>query len=69
MATSNSNFIVKNGLTANGIITTDKVFLNSNTISSNITISTGYNGFAVGPITIANNISVTVANNSRWVIL
>jgi hypothetical protein len=58
-----------NTITSGGTITTGSIFINSNTITTNTTISTGYNGFVVGPITIANNISVTVANNSRWVII
>ena len=68
--TGSSNSITTNGtITSDRTITTGSIFINSNTITTNTTISTGYNGFAVGPITIANNISVTVANNSRWVII
>jgi len=58
-----------NTITSAGAVSTGAFFLNSNTVSSNSTIPTGYNGFAVGPITIANNISVTMASNSRWVII
>jgi len=56
-------------LNAGTTISTDGVFLNSNTITSNIVIPVGYNGFAVGPITIANNVTLTVSSNSRWLLL
>jgi 6-phosphogluconolactonase (cycloisomerase 2 family) len=54
---------------AGGTVSTDGVFLNSNTITSNTVIPSGYNGFAVGPITIANNVTLTVSSNSRWLLL
>jgi hypothetical protein len=44
------------------------IYLNSTTISANYTL-TGQNGMSVGPITIANGASVTVATGSRWVVL
>jgi len=40
--------------------------VNANTITENVTITTGYNGSSAGPITIANNRTVTIANNSYW---
>jgi hypothetical protein len=49
--------------------TNPPIFVNANTISSNATISSSTNGISSGPMTIANGISVTVANGSRWVIL
>ena len=42
--------------------------INANIISENVTISTGYNGSSAGPLTIANNITVTIANNSTWTV-
>jgi hypothetical protein len=42
--------------------------LNPSTLTENVTISTGYNGASAGPLTVANNITVTVANNSVWTI-
>jgi hypothetical protein len=42
--------------------------INANTISENVTITTGYNGSSAGPLTVANNVTVTVANNSTWTI-
>jgi hypothetical protein len=42
--------------------------INANTITENVTITTGYNGSSAGPVTIANNRVVTIANNSVWTI-
>jgi len=43
--------------------------LNSNTITSNVTLASGYNALSVGPLTIAANVVVTQANSTRWLIL
>jgi hypothetical protein len=45
------------------------ILVHSANVTANYTISTGYNGLSVGPITIANNITVTVSANQRWIIL
>jgi hypothetical protein len=42
---------------------------NLRTISSNYTITDGYNGLSVGPVTINSNVSVTVGTDERWVVL
>jgi hypothetical protein len=42
--------------------------LNPSTLTENVTISTGYNGSSAGPLTLANNVVVQVANNSTWTI-
>ena len=44
------------------------VRINASTLTENVTISTGYNGSSAGPLTIANNVVVTIANNSTWTI-
>ena len=56
-------------ITANGIIATNGLFFNSNVISANTVIAAGQNAFSVGPITQANNIVVTQAAGTRWVIV
>jgi hypothetical protein len=43
--------------------------INPNTISENVTIPTLYNASSAGPLTIANNRTVTVANGATWVII
>jgi hypothetical protein len=43
--------------------------LNTQTISANYTIPSGYNGMSAGPITIANNVVVTIPDGSSWSIV
>jgi hypothetical protein len=45
------------------------VALNSATISANYSIPTGSNGFTVGPVVVANGVSVSIASGQRWVIV
>jgi hypothetical protein len=52
------------GASAGGVI-----WENSLVVSSNYTLTTGKNGFSVGPITIDSGVSVTVPSGQRWVIL
>ena len=42
---------------------------NSNTISENVTITSGNNGFSAGPITISNGFTVTIANGANWIVI
>lgn len=44
------------------------VRINPNVLTENVTITTGYNGSSAGPLTIANNVVATIANNSSWTI-
>jgi len=50
------------------VLTANPFFLNSNTVSANVTIPSGYNAFAVGPLTQASNVAITVSGGSRYVI-
>lgn len=43
--------------------------VNSKNVTSNVTISNTYNYMSVGPITIANGITVTIANDAYWTIV
>ena len=45
------------------------IYENGDDITSNYTLTTGKNGMSVGPITIADGITVTVPSGSRWVVL
>jgi len=45
------------------------VYENTQTISSNYTITAGSSAMSSGPITIASGVSVTIPSGSRWVIL
>lgn len=52
------------GAAANGVI-----WENSSNVVVTYTISTGKNGFSVGPLSVANGSSITVPSGSRWVVL
>jgi len=45
------------------------LIMNSNTINTNITIPDGYNAGSFGPISVANNATVTVANTATWTVI
>jgi hypothetical protein len=45
------------------------IYENTQTISSNYTMTTGKNGESVGPITIASGVTITIPSSSRWVVL
>jgi hypothetical protein len=52
------------GAQAGGVI-----YENSQTVTSNYTITSGKNGFSVGPITIDTGVTVTVPSGSVWTII
>jgi hypothetical protein len=43
--------------------------INSNIITENVSVTLGYNASTTGPVTIANNRVVNVANGSVWKII
>ena len=50
-------------------VANSSVVLNSTFATSNGTIGAGYNGFSVGPVTVANNVTISVASGQRWIII
>jgi hypothetical protein len=44
------------------------VRINASTLTENCSITTGYNASSAGPLVIANNVIVQIANNSTWTI-
>jgi hypothetical protein len=52
------------GAQAGGVI-----YENSQTVTSNYTITTGKNGFSVGPIVVDSGAEVVVPSGSVWVVL
>jgi hypothetical protein len=52
-----------------GVLSRADIHVNEATIDSNYTVPAGSNAFAVGPVTIADGVSVTVASGSVWHIL
>lgn len=54
----------------NTAIISDGIFWqNANTVNSNQTVSTSYNAMSIGPITIANGITVTINDGAVWTII
>lgn len=48
---------------------TDKIFWENGTnVTANYTISTGYNAGTFGPITINNNVAITIPDGSSWTV-
>ena len=45
------------------------IWVNDTTVTSNVSIATGQNGFTVGPMATANGVSVTIASGQRLVII
>jgi len=45
------------------------VYENTQTITANYIMTTGYNGESVGPITIASGVTVSIPSGSRWAII
>lgn len=45
------------------------IWVNDTTVSSNVTIGSGQNGFTVGPLATANGVSVTIASGQRLVVI
>jgi len=39
------------------------------TISANLTLASGYNGLSVGPVEVANGVTVEVPQNATWAIV
>ena len=48
---------------------TNGIFVNNDTINTDYTFPTNYNGMSAGTITIASGVTVTVPSGQRWVIL
>lgn len=48
---------------------TGAVFINQTNVTQNTTIGTNQNGFSVGPVTLANGVTVTVSSGQRWVVI
>ena len=43
--------------------------INSTNLTSNLTIAAGYSAMSVGPLSIANNVVISIASGQKWVIL
>jgi hypothetical protein len=45
------------------------IFVNTATVSTSYTVATGDNAMSAGVITIANGVTVTVSDGSRWTVI
>ena len=45
------------------------IIVNQTNATANYTIAANTNGFSVGPVTVANGISITVSSGQRWLVL
>jgi hypothetical protein len=57
------------GAAASSNITTNGMWENAATISSNYTIGTNNNAMSAGPITVATGVTVTVPSGSTWTVV
>jgi hypothetical protein len=69
--TSNAKYLYKPStgeLQASQLVASNGLVVNSTTISSNYTVAAGTNANSIGPVTVANGVTVTVTNGQRWVV-
>jgi hypothetical protein len=69
--TSNAKLLYKpstGDLQSSQVTANNGIFLNSAIISNNYTIQTGYNAHSVGPVTMANGVTVTISSGQRWLV-
>lgn len=70
--TSNANLLYKPStgeLSARVPRASNGIFVNTATVTTSYTIATGDNAMSAGVITIANGVTVTVSNGSRWTVV
>lgn len=64
------SYILGNGSQLTGVASGNtSVAITVTTISANLTIASGQNGFSVGPMVTANGVQVSIADGQRWVII
>jgi hypothetical protein len=69
--TSNANLLYAPALgqlTALNVASSQGIFLNSTTITTNYTIPTNYNGLSAGPITVNSGVVVVIPSGSSWTV-
>ncbi|UOF81581.1 hypothetical protein [Bacteriophage sp.] len=64
-----TNWILSGGGAGSGASAGGMIYENTQTLTSNYTITTGKNAMSTGPITIPSGITLTVPASSRYVIL
>jgi hypothetical protein len=66
---SSGNISTSGNVVGGQVLANNALILNNTTVSANYTVGTGINAFSVGPVTIANNVSVTISSGQRWIII
>lgn len=61
---ANGEFVIQNVTTFDSLLK-----LNAQNVTQSYTIPTGYGAYMVGPIVVANGITLAVANTARFVVL
>jgi hypothetical protein len=64
-----TNWILSGGGAGSGASAGGMIYENTQTLTSNYTVTSGKNGMSTGPITIASGVTLTVPSSSRYVIL
>jgi hypothetical protein len=70
--TSNAKLLYKPStgeFQASAPVASNGIFVNANTIATNYTVDTGFNGLSAGPVTVNSGITVTVASGSVWTVV
>ena len=70
--TSNAKYLYKPStgeLQSSAVVATNGIFVNSQTISTDYTIASGNNGMSAGTVSVANGVTVTIADGSVWTVV
>lgn len=70
--TSNAKYLYKPStgeLQAPTVIASNGILVNNDSVSANMTIATGTNGFSVGPLTINSGVTLTISSGQRHVVI
>ena len=70
--TSNAKYLYKPStgeLQSQEMVSTNGLVVNSDSVTSNYTIGTGFNAMSVGPVSVTSGTTVTVSSGQRWVVL
>jgi hypothetical protein len=51
------------------VVAANGVLVNADSVTTDLTIGTGQNGFSVGPLTVASGVTLTVASGQRHVVI
>jgi hypothetical protein len=70
--TSNAKYLYKPStgeLQSQEMVSTNGLVVNSDSVTNNYIIGTGFNAMSVGPVSVTSGTTVTVSSGQRWVVL